>query len=40
MDEQGMVIGTQNSRRFFGGGNSGTKFLHGVVEKLQELVRN
>jgi hypothetical protein len=30
-----MALGTENSRRFFGGGNSGIKFLHGVIENLR-----
>jgi hypothetical protein len=27
-----MALGTENSRRFFGGGNSGVKFLHGLFK--------
>ena len=29
-----MALGTENSPRFFGGGNSGIKFLHRVIENL------
>ncbi|MDA9981862.1 hypothetical protein N9H39_03825, partial [Gammaproteobacteria bacterium] len=28
------AVGTENSRRFLGGGNSGIKFLLGVIENL------
>ena len=30
-----MALGTENSCRFVGGGNSGVKFLHGLFEKLR-----
>jgi hypothetical protein len=30
-----MALGTQNSRRFFGGGNSGIQLLHGVIESYE-----
>jgi hypothetical protein len=33
-----MALGTENSHRFFGGGNSGIKFLHGVIEKLLDAL--
>jgi hypothetical protein len=33
-----MALGTENSRRFFGGGNSGTKFLLEVFQKLPHFV--
>jgi hypothetical protein len=33
-----MALGTENSHRFFGGGNSGVKILHGVTEILPEAV--
>jgi hypothetical protein len=32
-----MALGTKNSHRFFGGGNSGIKFLLGVIENLRNL---
>jgi hypothetical protein len=35
-DERGMALGTENSPRFFGGGNSGVKFLHVVTENLHK----
>ncbi len=35
---QGQILNylPQNSRRFFGGGNSGIKFLHGIIEYLPD----
>jgi hypothetical protein len=29
-----MALGTENSRRFFGGGHSCIKSLHGIIENL------